>query len=40
VGKGTGSESFIISVEPLRCHYQTVATMWIMSPRHEDTMLI
>jgi len=27
VGKGTGSESFIISVEPLRYHYQTDATM-------------
>jgi len=39
VVKGTGSESFIISVEPLKCHYHTVATMWIMSPRSEDTMV-
>lgn len=30
----------IISAEPLRCHYQTVGTMWIMSPRPEDTVVI
>jgi len=30
----------IISAEPVRCHYQTVGTMRIMSPRPEDTMVI